>query len=66
MRKASFTHEICLMLKKKSSVQLVPRALSPAVKRQGRETDHLPPPSAEVKNSGAVPPLPDMSSWHSA
>jgi hypothetical protein len=28
------------------------------VKRPGRETDHSPPSSAEVKNGGAIPPLP--------
>jgi hypothetical protein len=32
------------------------------VKRPGRETDHLPPSSAKVKNSGATPPLPHSSS----
>jgi hypothetical protein len=31
---------------------------SPGVKRQGREADHSPPSSAEVKNGGAIPPLP--------
>jgi hypothetical protein len=31
-------------------------------KQKGHEADHLPPSSAEVKNSGAVPPLPNMSS----
>jgi hypothetical protein len=36
------------------------------VKRQGREGDHSPLSSAEVKNSGAIPPLPHVSSWHSA
>jgi hypothetical protein len=36
------------------------------VKRQGREADHYPPTIAEVKNDGAMPPLPHMSSWHSA
>jgi hypothetical protein len=30
-------------------VQWVPGALSPWVKRQAREADHLPPASAEVK-----------------
>jgi hypothetical protein len=30
-------------------IQWVPGALSPGVKRQGREADHSPPPSAEVK-----------------
>jgi hypothetical protein len=38
--------------------QLVPRALSLGVKRPGRETDHSPPSSADVKNDGAIPPLP--------
>jgi hypothetical protein len=28
--------------------------------------DHSPPSSAEVKKSGALPPFPHMSSWHSA
>jgi hypothetical protein len=36
--------------------------LSPAVKRPKRETDHSPPSGAEVKNGGAIPPLPHMSS----
>jgi hypothetical protein len=39
--------------------------LSPGVKRMGREADHSPPPSVEVKNGQAIPPLPYMSSWHS-
>jgi hypothetical protein len=33
----------------KSPIQWVPRSLSPGVKRQGREADHSPPASAEVK-----------------
>jgi hypothetical protein len=33
---------------------------------QGREADHSPSYSAEVKNGGPIPPLPHMSSWHSA
>jgi hypothetical protein len=28
------------------------------VERQGREADHSPPPSTEVKNGGAIPPSP--------
>jgi hypothetical protein len=28
------------------------------VKRHGREADHSPPPSADVKKDGAIPPLP--------
>jgi hypothetical protein len=39
---------------------------SPGLKRPGREADHLPAPSAEVKNGGAVPPVLHISSWHSA
>jgi hypothetical protein len=30
-------------------IQCVPETLSPGVKRLGRETEHSPPPSAEVK-----------------
>jgi hypothetical protein len=37
-----------------------------AVKRPGREADHLPPSTAEDKKGGAIPPLPHTSSWHSA
>jgi hypothetical protein len=37
-------------------------ALSPEEKLQGREADHSPPSSAEVKNGVAIPPLPLMSS----
>jgi hypothetical protein len=48
------------------SIQWVLEALSPGIKRPGGEADHSPPSSAEVKNSGAVLPLPHMSSWYSA
>jgi hypothetical protein len=33
---------------------------------QGREADHSPPSNAEVKNGGAIPPLPNVSSWRGA
>jgi hypothetical protein len=33
-------------------------ALSSEVNRPGRETHHSPPSGAEVKNGGAIPPLP--------
>jgi hypothetical protein len=33
-------------------------ALSSEVKRHGREANHSPPSSAEVKNGGAILPLP--------
>jgi hypothetical protein len=39
-------------------------AISPRLERLGREADHSPPSSAEVKNGGAIPPLPHMSSWY--
>jgi hypothetical protein len=41
-------------------------AVSPVVKQPGREADHSPPPNAEVKNGGAVPPFPETSSWRGA
>jgi hypothetical protein len=36
------------------------------VKTPGREADHSPPSSVEVKNGGAIPPFLLMPSWHSA
>jgi hypothetical protein len=36
---------------------------SPGVKRPGREADDSFPSSVEAKNGGAIPPLPNMSSW---
>jgi hypothetical protein len=44
----------------------VPGAISPRVKRQGREADHLLPTSAEVKNGRTIPPLPHACSWRGA
>jgi hypothetical protein len=35
------------------------------VKLPERKADHSPSPSTYVKNGGAIPPLPHMSSWHS-
>jgi hypothetical protein len=65
-----------------STVQWLSRAFSVGEGKQlGRESDksslcsaevknggsdESSPCSAEVKNGGAVPPLPHMSSWHSA
>jgi hypothetical protein len=40
--------------------QWAPGSLSPGVKRPGREADHSSPSSTELKNGGAVPPLPYM------
>jgi hypothetical protein len=36
------------------------------VKQQRHEADHSPPSSADIKSGGVIPPLPSMSSWHSA
>jgi hypothetical protein len=38
----------------------------PGIKRPGREADHSPPSSAEVKKGKAIPPLPHTVSWHNA
>jgi hypothetical protein len=47
-------------------IQWEARALSLGVKGLGREADHSPPSSAEVKNDGAIPPLSHTSSWRGA
>jgi hypothetical protein len=48
------------------SIQWIPGAISPGVKRPGRKTDHSLPSSEGVKKGGAIPPFPHMSSWHRA
>jgi hypothetical protein len=40
--------------------------LSLGVKQPGREADHSPPTSAEVKNTWIYNPLPYMSPWRGA
>jgi hypothetical protein len=47
------------------SIQRVPEAISPAGKWRGREADHSNSSTAEVKNGGATPPIPHISSWYS-
>jgi hypothetical protein len=47
-------------------IQWVPGSLSSRVKRPGSEAYHSPPSSAEIKNGGALPPLPHISSCHIA
>jgi hypothetical protein len=42
----------------RSLVKWVPGALSPKERRQGLENDLSSPSSADVKNGGAIPPLP--------
>jgi hypothetical protein len=44
-------------------IQWVQVALSLRLRRAGREADRSPSSSVELKNDGAVPPLPYMSSW---
>jgi hypothetical protein len=46
-------------------IQWVPVALSPEVKRPGREADHSSPSNVDVKNSRAIPPLLHWSSLRS-
>jgi hypothetical protein len=41
-------------------IQWVPAALSLGVKRLGREVDHSPPPSAEVKNAWSYTSTPQL------
>jgi hypothetical protein len=50
----------------KPPTQWVQWALSPEVKRLGREAYHSTPFIAEVKNGGVTPPLPHTSTWLSA
>jgi hypothetical protein len=47
-------------------IQWVPGALSLVIKRPGREADHSPPSSAEVRNAWSIPPVPSTSSWNGA
>jgi hypothetical protein len=47
-----------------SPIQWVPEALSPGVKRQMRETDHLDSSSPEAKIGGTISLLPYTSSWN--
>jgi hypothetical protein len=62
----SFLHSIHAdSLAHSASTEYVPGASSPEIKRPGREADHSLLLSAEVKNGGAILPLPHMSLWHS-
>jgi hypothetical protein len=47
-------------------IQWVPGALSPGVKRPGREVDRSPPTSAEVKKMRIYTSTPHTPSWRSA
>jgi hypothetical protein len=47
-------------------IQRVPETLSPGVKWPGREADHSPPTSAEVKKMWVYTSTPPTPSWRSA
>jgi hypothetical protein len=47
-------------------IQGVPETISLEVKLPGSEFDHSSPSNTEVKNGGAIPPLPYTSSWRGA
>jgi hypothetical protein len=47
-------------------IQWVSGDLSPWIRRLGREADHSPPTSAEVKEIWSMHPLPHTSLWLSA
>jgi hypothetical protein len=47
-------------------IQWVPGALSPGVKRPGREVEHSPPSSAEIKRMWIYTSTPHTPSWRSA
>jgi hypothetical protein len=49
-----------------ASYTRAPGAPSSGIRRLGREADRSSPPSVEVKNGGAIPPLPHVSSWSGA
>jgi hypothetical protein len=44
-------------------MKCVPGAISVEVKLRVHEADHSAPSSAEIKNGGAILPLPHTSSW---
>jgi hypothetical protein len=46
--------------------EIKPNVVNQAADYQFSEADNSPPSSAELKNGRAVPPLPHMSSWHTA
>jgi hypothetical protein len=47
-------------------IQWVPVAHSLGIKQPGSEADHSPSSSVEVKNIGAIPPIPNTFPWSSA
>jgi hypothetical protein len=49
-----------------ASYPMVTGGSFPGGKVAGREANRLPPSSAEVKNGGAILPLPHTYSWHNA
>jgi hypothetical protein len=49
-----------------ASCIMVLQKLLPGERRPGPEADNSPLSSAKVKKDGAIPPLPRISSWHTA
>jgi hypothetical protein len=47
-------------------IQRLPGAFSLGVKQPGREADHSPPSSAEIKNEWSYTSTPNTSSWYGA
>jgi len=45
---------------------LVPEALSPEIKRPGREADHSLPTSTKIKNTWSYTSIPHTYSWRGA
>jgi hypothetical protein len=50
---------------KSSPIQWVQSAISMGLKGPGREAEHSPPTSTEIKNGGAILQFLRMPSWHS-
>jgi hypothetical protein len=50
----------------KPFIQWAPGDIFLKVKRPGHEAGHSPLSRAELKNCGAIPPLPHMPSWRGA
>jgi hypothetical protein len=49
-----------------NSIQCIVGALSPEVKRPGREAGYSPPSSSEIKNAWRYTSAPSTSSWRRA
>jgi hypothetical protein len=66
VQNVSFLHNVQIHSRTHPPIHWVQTDLSLWLKHERREADHSPTSSVEVKNGGAIPPLPQVSSWHSA